>query len=257
MESIAAAGDGECSRCRSPVKPTLLRRLPANYQQFSTSAHLLRVGAGIGGSSCTLSEAIQRRSLYERHEGGLLSRALGNAVHAFLEELSRLARRTSIGRRRAQTSEDGAPHRRWHSRFRGGAAHMASKIAAEALQLALNASRDSRASGFFRRMPMRPAKFDGRSVSRRRCARCRWIACFAPGSAPRQKESNCWWIVDYKTAPQTEDSSRRSAARVCANCLRRSLRLMRQSCAICTETNATLCAGLYYPRMLVLDWWEM
>src|ERR1019366_4593314 len=33
-------------------------------------------------------------ALYSRHEGGLLSRLLGSAVHAFLEELARLRMNT-------------------------------------------------------------------------------------------------------------------------------------------------------------------
>ncbi len=85
IESIAASGESNLLVMPPAIRPTLLRRLPPNHR-FAEAQAPIQVAAqsavaGLGGAPA---------SLYMRHEGGLLSRVLGTAVHKLLEELARL-----------------------------------------------------------------------------------------------------------------------------------------------------------------------
>ena len=77
ITSIAAAESSNLLIMPAPAKPTILRRLPPDYQpsQFA-------VLPAVPSPSDVLGLGVPR--LYTRHEGGLPSRALGNAVHALL-----------------------------------------------------------------------------------------------------------------------------------------------------------------------------
>ncbi len=77
-----------------PDPATLLRRLPPDYQPAASRSH--------HAESRELQAAISSpetgaANLYTRHEGGLLSRALGTAVHTLLEELARLRTKLGLG----------------------------------------------------------------------------------------------------------------------------------------------------------------
>ena len=79
--------------------------------------------------------------LYSRHEGGLLSRALGTAVHTLLEELAR--QRARLDWEAARSALAGfEPRIAAQVRAVGVDQPQAVRIAAEALQLALKASHD-------------------------------------------------------------------------------------------------------------------
>ncbi len=81
IDSVAAgAGDNLIEIALPVFRPTMLRRLPLGFHRqaaelASTSGDDLLVGSG---------------RLYERHEGGVQSRALGNAVHALFQQLAQL-----------------------------------------------------------------------------------------------------------------------------------------------------------------------
>ena len=62
-------------------RPTVLRRLPAGFE----SATVIDASLSTSESVIGLND-----SAYQRHEGGLSSRSLGNAAHKLLEELARL-----------------------------------------------------------------------------------------------------------------------------------------------------------------------
>ena len=82
IESIAAAG--EDNLVIMLLQPTILRRLPAGFEPQSAVDLNPKSPASVSG--------LGDGNPYQRHEGGLLSRALGNAVHKLLEELARLRR---------------------------------------------------------------------------------------------------------------------------------------------------------------------
>ena len=87
----------------TPIKPTLLRRLPPNYRPAPSRTLPSRPNreehSVIGSDS---------ERLYQRHQGGLLSRALGTAVHSLLESLA-LLRKTSTGKHPAPPSSNSNP----------------------------------------------------------------------------------------------------------------------------------------------------
>ena len=66
----------------SPPQASILRRLPADFEAATAGDPDLVAPQSVVG----LGDA----SPYQRHEGGQLSRSLGNAVHKLLEELARL-----------------------------------------------------------------------------------------------------------------------------------------------------------------------
>jgi hypothetical protein len=75
---------------------------------------------------------------------------------------------------------------------------------------------------------------------------------FRAGDEPLTVSGNVWWIVDYKTAHEddVEIAEMRPRFAPQLETYARVLRNLRGS-------NAKVCAGLYYPRMAKLDWWEM
>src|SRR6185369_17762403 len=77
-----AAGADNLLVMPSPARPTILRRLPPDFEMAAEMK--------IGEMSASAIVGLGEPDNYIRHEGGLLSRALGNAVHKLLEQLSRL-----------------------------------------------------------------------------------------------------------------------------------------------------------------------
>ena len=135
IESIAASGESNLLVMPSPIRPTLLRRLPPDYRFASATS----LRASRSGTS-RLREQVPT-SPYARHEGGLLSRALGTAVHTLLEELARLRAKLDweAARSALQRFE---PRIAAQVRAVGVDQPQAARIAAQALQFALNASHD-------------------------------------------------------------------------------------------------------------------
>ena len=76
-------------------------------------------------------------TLYHRHEGGLLSRALGSAVHALLEELARLRAGNDWNAARAALARF-EPRITAQVRASGVEPAQAARIAAQALESALS-----------------------------------------------------------------------------------------------------------------------
>ncbi len=70
-----------------PMKSNVVRRLPADYTAVEDGTE--DDDPGLSGLGLTgLGAATDQ--LYRRHEGGLLSRVLGVAVHTLLQEVARL-----------------------------------------------------------------------------------------------------------------------------------------------------------------------
>jgi ATP-dependent helicase/nuclease subunit A len=261
IESIAAAGDGNLfamltPTSPTPVKPTLVRCLPPHYRP-SAASFLSFSGktAGDGESQAAHSSSeLGSSSLYSRHEGGLLARALGNAVHAFLEELSRL--RTELDWEAARAGlRKLEPRIAASIRASGVDRRKSSSIAAEALQLAVNASHSPEGQWI-----LSPHTGSGSEV--------RWAGMvsgglrtvrvdrvFRAGLEPVSEGEQAWWIIDYKTAYADDDPAATLPA------LRKlfapQLEAYGQMLRNLHGPGATLRAGLFYPRMLLLDWWEL
>jgi ATP-dependent exoDNAse (exonuclease V) beta subunit len=263
IASIAASGDSNLFVMPSPATPTLLRRLPPDYHPSAPSdppgAPSIRrsLGGWVGDhkSQHGFSSPATSLSLYPRHEGGLLSRALGTAVHTLFEELGR-QRATSDWPTARAALQRLQPRIVARARASGIDQSQATGLAAQALQLALDATNDPTAQWILSPHDDAASEVRWAGVVVGALTNVRADRIFRAGLTPNSKGQEAWWIVDYKTAhADAEDPAA-------------TLPQLRQMFAPQIETyaqilrnlhgnDATIRAGLYYPRMLLLDWWEL
>ncbi len=243
IASIAAAGD--LLVMPSPIRPTLLHRLPPSY---SLPAPVL---LSKRSESKDLRFGFADRSLYPRHEGGLLSRALGTAVHTLLEELARLrATRDWEAARSALRSFE--PRIVAQVRTIGVDPTQAARIAAEALQLALAATHDPIGAWILSPHKCAASEDAWAGVVAGSVRAVRVDRVFQAGPAPCGEEGDCWWIIDYKTA-HAGDLDLAALRSLFAPQIEAYAQLLRPQIG----DEAALFAGLYYPRSRKLDWWEL
>jgi len=193
--------------------------------------------------------------LYPRHEGGLVSRALGTAVHSLLEDLARL---------RAHLDWDSArkalmrlePRIAAQVRVSGIDQSQAATIAAQALAQALSASRNPIGAWILSPHAQADSELRWTSLHLGQLRTVQVDRLFRAGSQPQSEGVDHWWIIDYKTA---HAGNLDPAA---------ALPELRETFAPQLETyaevlrklhgkEAKIRAGLYYPRMSQFDWWEL
>jgi ATP-dependent exoDNAse (exonuclease V) beta subunit len=247
IESLAASGESNLAVMPSA---TLLRRLPPDYrverskasQQSAGEAFVLGMGTGSA-------------QLYPRHEGGLLSRALGTAVHMLLEELARL--RDWHDWEAARSALAGfEPRVAAQVRAVGVDRPQAATIAAEALQLALKASHDPIGSWILSPQTGAASEAGWAGVVASQVHAVRVDRVFRAGPTPGAKGDDCWWIIDYKTTHAGNMDPEQALPRLrelYAPQLEAYAGLLRNL----HGGDAAVCAGLYYPRIPHLDWWEI
>jgi ATP-dependent helicase/nuclease subunit A len=184
-----------------------------------------------------------------------VSRALGTAVHRFLEELARL--RTIHDWDESSTALTSLlPRVKAHIRGGGIPPSEANTIASRALELAIQASRDPTARWILspHASAANEAAWTGVVANALRSVRIDRV--FRAGLEPRSGGEDAWWIVDYKTA-HADDLDPVAA-----------LPRLRSMFAPQLETYAAILrnlfgpgvsirAGLYYPRMSKFDWWAI
>jgi ATP-dependent exoDNAse (exonuclease V) beta subunit len=264
IESLAASGESNLAVMPSPIQPTFLRRLPLDYQPAS-------IDGSIGAPSfpCVSAERVGIHepqpafssprsgtiSLYPRHEGGLLSRTLGTAVHALLEELARL--RTQLVWEAARSALRLLEPRIVAQVRAVGVDHpQAAQIAAEALQLTLRASYDPIGSWILSPHAGAASEAAWAGIVAGNLRSVRVDRVFRAGPTPGSDGNDCWWIIDYKTAHAGNLDPAQA------------LPEFRQLYAPQVEAyagilrnlhgaDARLIAGLYYPRIPLFDWWEI
>jgi ATP-dependent helicase/nuclease subunit A len=246
IDSIAAGGDNLLFM-PSPVKPTIIRRLAPDFESAAGETIPRPLAPGIIG----LGESAN----YVRHEGGLLSRALGNAVHRLLEQLSRL--RTTLDWDAARLRLEESRSRIINSiRASGVPAAQAEKIAARAFESAIQASRDPQGQWILSPHTEAASESGWAGLISGNLHQIRIDRLFRAGLSPLEESDSALWIIDYKTA-DADDLDVPSG-----------ISEMRKAFAPQLETYATILhnlygsaipirAGLYYPRMSVFDWWEI
>jgi ATP-dependent exoDNAse (exonuclease V) beta subunit len=277
LESIAASGESNLLQMQPPLKPTILRRLPLNYQPEEAggpqpaSAEPPALARMLGAPSFprSFAEGVGDRqsqaaipilgaassTLYTRHQGGLLSRALGVAVHALLEELSRLRATSDWPAARAALRQF-EPRIAAQSRAFGLDPAQAAQAAGQALQLALKASFDPIAQWI-----LSP---HAEAASELRCAgvvagslhTVQVDRVFRAGLCPRSEGDEAWWIVDYKTA-HADNFDPAAALPELRSIFAPQLEAYAKVLRNLHGKDAPIRAALYYPRMLLLDWWEV
>ena len=244
IDAIAASEEVfEAAAPRAP-KPTRMQRLPSNFTPTididEANPEQTLVGAG---------------RLYERHEGGLHSRALGNAVH---ELLQRLAQHPSAQAPAAARAALGPLLPRFAASLRGLGidASQADRLAQRALAMVLSAASDPQAQWIL--APHADAASEARwtGVVAGSLRTVQVDRVFRAGPAPQAEGDSTWWIVDYKTAheegldPAAALPRLRSMFAPQIEAYARVLRGLHGA-------DATVRGGLYYPRMAQFDWWEL
>jgi len=256
--ALAASAENNLHVMPSPARAKLLRRLPADYgrapdlpQMAGAPSFRHLSGERVGN----LDSQLAAPRLYARHEGGLVSRALGRAVHALMEELARL-RLTHESEAARDSLSRFAPRIGAQVRALGVDPAQAAAIAAEALRHALNAARDP--IGEWILSPHIGAESEVRwaGVVDGAVRAVQVDRVFRAGPAPGSEGEDCWWIVDYKTAHDDAADPVALLARL------RPLFAPQIEAYAAILRNlhgnaAPIFAGLYYPRMLLLDWWEL
>jgi len=262
IESLAASAESNLLVMPSPVledapQPTRLRRLPSNYRspifaEEAGAASMRRpLGEWVGSDETPVHSASE---LYQRHEGGLVSRALGTAVHEFFQQLARLRATNDWPAARAALKQF-EPRITARIRSIGIDAKRAASLAGEALNLALDASHDANGQWI-----LSPHADDSAEAS--------WVGIlggalrtvqvdrvFRAGPTPLSEGSDTWWIVDYKTAHAENPDPVADLPRLreqFAPQLEAYARVLRNL----HGADAPIRTGLYYPRMKLLDWWE-
>jgi len=249
VATIAASAQNNLSIMPTPPKPTMLRRLPTDFHDAVSPLALSYSSVDKGGPLGTGQE-----HPYQRHEGGLISRALGNAVHKLLEELARLCVTSDWNTATAALLEL-RPRIIAQIRAIGLPPAQADSIADKASEYARNTAQDR--LGQWILSPQGEAKSEaswaGLLDGELRLVRVDRV--FRAGSVPLLDGEDVWWIIDFKTtdvdamdpvamlpqfralfAPQLE---------IYAKVLRNLY-----------GADSQIRAGLYYPRMSLLDWWE-
>jgi len=247
IKSLAAAADSNLLVMPAPLKPTLLRRLPMEFdieqdavdrQSISTSQ-----SAGFAANEFT------------RHEGGMLSRALGTAVHALMEELARLRLSMDWEAVRAALAEM-EPRITAQARSGGIDRPLAARIAAQALEEALSATHDPVGQWILspRAEAASEASWAGIAAGSLRTVRVDRV--FRAGASPLVEGDEHWWIVDYKTA-HAENPDPTTALPELRKLFAPQLEHYAELLRNLKTDHAPVRAGLYYPRMRQFDWWEL
>ena len=229
-----------------PPKPAIIRRLPAQFE----APVLPRLAGGHSGAI-----ADDNVRLYERHEGGIESRALGSAVHRLLEEFARLRTRHNEAAARALLTplqERIAAEVRSYGvdRMKAGA------LATQALNVVLRASDDPTAAWIL--SPHQHAgseqRWTGAIDGSLRTVQADRV--YRAGHVPMSEGAEALWIVDYKTAYLDGVTPAEALPRL-REIFAPQLGIYAQVLRKLLGTQTPIRAGLYYPRMLQFDWWEL
>jgi len=249
IDSLAASAEKVFTMPAPPdgcaPAPTPLRRLPPSYEPAGTEL-----------TSAAVEPLAGAGRLYERHEGGLISRALGKAVHELFQHLAQLlaaetspVARESLARLRPRIAAN--------LRAFGIDASQADRIAAQALEMVLRAADDPQAQWILAAHTdaASEARWTGVVAGGLRTVQVDRV--FRAGPTPQSSDDNStWWIIDYKTAH--EDGLDPKAA---LPELRRAFAPQVEAYAKVLRNlhgaDAAVRGALYYPRMALLDWWEL
>ena len=274
---------------RTKIKPTILRRLPEGYTapgfpRWSASpAAQNDLGAQPGEEG--LARQNPAATLYTRTEGGLQSRLLGTAIHTLLEELSRL-RRNLDPREASQALADSLPAVMARIRSSGLPHAQAERLADEALAVAQQASIHPVGAWILAAHPEAASESRWTALAKQGPTRPMWnlrpdrvffapsdpiveslIESFAPETPPTPASAlqPAWWIIDYKTSHPSGADLQNLAERQSFLSTHRqqhlgqlaayaqALRSLREQH---NGETVRIRAGIFYPRLQILDYWE-
>ncbi len=234
---VPALQPGEIATNEALHKPAILYRLPADYHPPMIALPSTRSAlTGLGDASA-----------YQRHEGGVISRAFGTAVHTLMAALAR------IDQDPRNTSQTGlhnmVPRLIAEIRTIGVDPVEAERIATQALDTVFHAANDADAKWLLapHEDAASEARWTGLLDGRLRTVQTDRI--FRAGHEPHAAGNGTWWIVDYKTIESNVPLIElRSLFQPQLDLYARLLRLLH-------GPDVEVRAGLYYPRMRLFDWW--
>jgi hypothetical protein len=242
LTSIAAAEDNLLVMPR----PTILRRLPPDFEgavSFGEMRSAVESAIGLGDAA------------YERHEGGVLSRSLGNAVHKLLEELARL--RLSLDWAESLAAlEKIRPRITAMVRTAGVPLAQAQDLALQAFTIAHDAARDSIGQWILSPHSEAVSESGWAGITGGSLKLIRVDRLFRAGLQPMQPGDDAAWIIDYKTA-QAGSLDAKSALEAFRSTYGPQLEAYAEVVRNLYDPRIPLRAGLYFPRMSLFDWWEI
>jgi len=244
LPSIAAGQDNVIEMPSRPA-PTILRRLPPNSRLEHPATLTEKAPPRILG----LSEP----DTYSRHEGGIHSRILGNAVHKLLEQATRL-RLTHDWNSCRSALQQARPRLLASIRAAGVPAQEAEKITTSALDAVLSTSRDSHGQWILSPHLEAATESGWAGLISGDLHQIRVDRIFRAGPSPLEPGDAVLWIVDYKTAHV--DAPDKSAIPRLRETFAPQLAMYATILRNLHGSDMPIRAGLYYPRMAILDWWE-
>ncbi len=243
VAEIAASGNNVVEM-PSPPKHAIVRRLPRDFQPPQPLRHSATRPLLSGDSAAVL---------FTRHQGGMESRALGIAVHSFMEEIAR-QRAAGI---EVHKSTLQAFLSRVATRIRaiGMDRNAAENLAAQALELANRAARDPIGHWILSPHDQAGSEIRWTGIVNGAIHTVQLDRVFRAGAVPQAEGSDVWWIIDYKSAHADGLDPAQALPR------------LRELFAPQLDTYAEVLrglrgretlvrAGLFYPRLLAFDWWE-
>ncbi|HTX77923.1 MAG TPA: UvrD-helicase domain-containing protein [Terracidiphilus sp.] len=227
----------------SPAMHAVVRRLPPDYRP---PPHLRRQAAPAGTGSA---------ALFSRHEGGMKSRALGTAIHALLQELARLRSSHSWDDAHAALTAF-VPRIVAQARSTGVDPATAEQLVQRAVEIAGNAARDP--AGAWILSPHAEAASEARwsGVVSGAIHTVQVDRVFLAGAAPQTEGRDVWWIIDYKSAHPDALNDPEALTRL-RPLFAPQLEIYAEVLRGLYGQHIAIRAGLYYPRLLAFDWWEL
>jgi ATP-dependent exoDNAse (exonuclease V) beta subunit len=242
--SLAASEDTNMVVMPRRSIPTLVRRLPGDFQIASSIVPVTLKQSLIGDSAKS----------YQRQEGSLLSRALGNAVHWLLERLAYLrAAQEWVSAIAALPLLE--PVIIAQIRAAGFSASEAASVSARAIKLAQDAGNDPVGQWILSPHAEAASEAGWAGIVDGSLHQVRVDRVFRAGPSPMMEGNDTWWVIDFKTA-HADEVDLASALPVLRAGFARQLETYSAILRNLEGATANLRAGLYYPRMSVLDWWE-
>jgi hypothetical protein len=248
VETIAAAASSTFAIMPSPAKPTLLRRLPADFGPPASAGF-----PGAAREQDPVRTGDPER--YTRHEGGIASRALGNAVHKLLEESARL-RETNDWTATGAALSQMLPRIKAQLRASGITQADVNSIAARALEIVRQATKDPLGQWILSPHAEAASEAAWTGIVGDALRSVRVDRVFRAGIGPLSEGKDAWWIIDFKTAhpdnlyPLLALPALRS---LFAPQLEAYAVILRQL----HREKLPIRAGLYYPRISMFDWWAV
>jgi ATP-dependent exoDNAse (exonuclease V) beta subunit len=247
IDTLAAAGQDNLFIMPPPAPSTFLRRLSPDFQTSYATGQALNAQENVIG----LSDA----NPYQRHQGGQISRALGNAVHKLLEELARL-RETLDWDAASAALEKLRPRVTASVRSAGVSLAEAESVTEQAFACGLSAARDPFGQWILSPHAQAFSESGWAGIVSGNLRMVRVDRLFRAGLEPLQSGNDALWIIDYKTS-HTESVDPATTLPVFRATFAPQLQMYAAVLRNLHGPELVIRAGLYYPRMSLFDWWEI